>query len=250
MEPTIVLYDLEVSREVVEGYRQKFDFKVVKTLRYQELMCFAYKKLGERRTHYVSRNHFKQYKDFVQNLADVLSSADITVAHNGRQFDDKMANTFFIKEGISVPKPRLSIDTCQQARSIFRFPGNSLNQLAEFLGLGSKAKITYADIETEFMTHPTRKIEKLMEKYNKTDVELLEKVYLKLRPFMKTHPNLTVYNGAQRACPICKSSRVQKRGIKPKGQAFYQWYWCKDCTAWSRQRVKDKTYKLPEIVTP
>lgn len=44
----ILLYDLEVSRAIVEGYWNKYDFSVVKTVRQQILMCYAYKWLGNK----------------------------------------------------------------------------------------------------------------------------------------------------------------------------------------------------------
>lgn len=248
--PKICLYDLEVSREVVEGYRQKYDFKVVKTIRHQELMCYAWKDLGSKKIHYVSRHHFKKYKDFVQSLADMLNESDISIAHNARGFDDKMSNTFFIKEGVDVPSPRKSIDTLQVARSVFRFPGNSLNQLCEYLGIGSKEKITYADIETEFMSNPTRKIERQMAKYNKKDVELLEKVYERLRPYMKNHPLINTYSGNAFSCPKCGGSNLQKRGFAYTATAVYQQYACltENCGAWSRERTQDKSFTKPRIV--
>lgn len=148
-QPKILLYDLEVSRQVVEGYGNKWDFKVVKTLRHQQLMSYAYKWLGEKTIHFKHMHGFKEYKDFVQSLADIQNKADIVVAHNSK-FDNKMSNRFFIEQGIEPPKPYKTIDTLQVARSNFKFPGNSLNDLSEFLGIGEKEKITYADIETDF----------------------------------------------------------------------------------------------------
>jgi hypothetical protein len=49
-----------------------------------------------------------------------------------------------------------------------------------------------------------------MERYNKQDVRLTEKVYKKLRPFIKNHPHLGTGNSD--ACPACGSLNVQKRG--------------------------------------
>lgn len=39
-KPKTLLYDLEVSREVVEGYRNKYDFNVVKVIRHQFMMSY------------------------------------------------------------------------------------------------------------------------------------------------------------------------------------------------------------------
>ena len=68
-KPKILLYDTEVSREIVAGYGNKYEFRAVKTIRHQELMCFAYKWLGENKVHYLSRHDFKTHKELVQALA-------------------------------------------------------------------------------------------------------------------------------------------------------------------------------------
>ena len=136
----ILLYDLEVSRTIAEGYGSRWDFRVVKFIRPQVLMCYAYRWRGDKKIHFVSRHDFKTYKEFVQSLADILAEADITIAHNGISFDDKMANRFFVVNDISPPKPRKSIDTKREAKRYFRFESNSLDDLGDFRRGRSKRK--------------------------------------------------------------------------------------------------------------
>ena len=228
----ILLYDIEVSRDIVEGYGNKWEFKVVKTVRHQELMCFAYKWLGEKTVHYVSRNHFKTYKELVEALHAILDEADIAIAHNGVRFDNKMANRFFVKEDLPPTSPYKSIDTLQVARGAFKFQANGLNDLGEYLELGKKAKIGYADLEDDFMNHPTDKVERLMKQYNIQDVVLLEKIYLKLRPYIKNHPNLGDIAMIHGACPKCGSTHLQKRGFNTSAAGNKQRYQCMDCGGW------------------
>ena len=228
----IVLYDIEVSRDIVEGYGNRWEFKVVKTVRHQELMCFAYKWLGEKKVHYVSRHDFATYREFVQSLWDILDEADIAIAHNGARFDNKMANRFFVKEGMGPTSPYKTIDTLQVARGAFKFQSNGLNDLAEFLELGSKKKITYADIEDEFLNNPTPRVERLMKQYNVQDVVLLEKIYLKLRPYIKNHPNLCDLMRLHGACPKCGSTKLQKRGFNKAAAGDKQRYQCQNCSGW------------------
>ncbi len=228
----ILLYDIEVSRDIVEGYGNKWEFKVVKTVRHQELMCFAYKWLGEKKVHYVSRHDFATYNEFVQALWEILDEADIAIAHNGARFDNKMANRFFIKAELGPVSPYKTIDTLQVARGAFKFQSNSLNDLSEFLELGKKAKITYADLEEPFLNNPTPKIERLMKEYNIQDVVLLEKIYLKLRPYIKNHPNLGDILMIHGACPKCSSTNLQKRGFNVSAAGKKQRYQCMNCGGW------------------
>lgn len=232
----ILIYDLEVSRDIVEGYGNKWEFKVVKTIRHQELMCYAYKWLGDKKVHYVSKHDFDNTKDFVQSLADLQNEAHIVIAHNANKFDNKMANRFFLKYGINPPSPYKTIDTLRVARANFKFQSNSLNDLGEFMEVGSKSNITYADLETEFMSdNCSDKCERLMKKYNVQDVVLLEKIYLKLRPFIRNHPNvgdITMLNGV---CPKCGSSNIKKEGTHARRNGRVQSYSCNDCHGWCNE---------------
>lgn len=236
----ILLYDLEVSRQIVEGYGNKWEFKVVKTLRHQFMMSYAYKWLGEKHIHFRHMHGYDSMKDFVESLRDLEDKADITIAHNLRRFDDKMGNRFYIEHGIDPPSPYKMIDTLQVARSVAKFPGNSLNDLAEFLDVGKKEKITYADIETDFIENPTWGVIKKMEKYNKKDVELLEGIYLKLRPFMKNHPNVAIYGNSE-GCPKCGSTdRDYLHSPVRTNTMTYRSLRCRSCHTTYRERVADK----------
>ena len=238
--PKILLYDIEVSRAIVEGYGNKWEFKVIKVVRPQMLMSFSWKFLGEKKVHFHHMHGYKTYKDFVQSLADTLGQSQTRVAHNGINFDDKMANTFFITEGVELPPPHKSIDTCRVARQKLKFPSNSLNDLGEYLGVGSKEKITYADIEDDFMSDkPSWKSIKHMEKYNNQDVVLLEKIYLKLRPLMSNHPNVAV-QGDPDGCPKCGSHDRQYRGYRYTNAMVYRSIRCNNCGGWYRERLADK----------
>jgi len=225
----ILLYDLEVSRDIVEGYGNKWEFKVVKTIRHQELMCFAYKFLGDKTVKYVSRHDFAKYDDFVKALWDILNEADIAIAHNAARFDNKMANRFFIKAGLGPVSPYKTVDTLQVARGAFKFQSNGLNDLAEYLDLGSKVKMGYADLEEEFMNNPTPSVERLMKKYNVQDVVLLEKIYLKLRPFIKNHPNIGDILQEIGLCPKCGSPDLRTYGTAPRANGRVQTYICNTC---------------------
>lgn len=238
----IILYDLETSRTRVEGYGNRWDFKVVKFIKQSELMCYSWKELGDSKVKFVSRYDFKTYHDFVKSLRDLLHSADITIAHNGGSFDDKMANRFFVTENLLPPKPRKTVDTKREAKRWFRFESNKLDDLGDFLGLGRKQTIGYADLEDDFMSgNPSRKTVKLLKAYNDQDVRLLEAIYLRMLPFMASHPNLGDISGTDAICPKCGSDALHKRGFNRKRSGSSQRYQCQSCGGWcSEASIKKK----------
>lgn len=241
----ILLYDLEISRTRVEGYGSRWEFRVVKFLKQSELMCYSYKELGESKVHFVSRHDFKKYHDFVKSLRDLLDSATITIAHNGGSFDDKMANRFFVTEGLTPPRPRKTIDTRREAKRWFRFESNKLDDLGDFLGLGRKENVGYADLEDDFMSNnPSKKTIRLMKKYNDQDVRLLESIYLRLRPYMQSHPNLGDIHQADGICPKCGSDNLQRRGFNHRRTGKVQRYQCIDCGGWTNESSIKKVGRL------
>ena len=244
----ILLYDLEVSRSIVAGYGNKWDYKVVKMIRPQILMCYAWKWLGDKRINFRSMHDYPSEKEFVQSLRDLLDECDIAIAHNLKRFDDKMSNRFIVHQDIPPPSPYKQIDTLTVARSTFKFESNSLNDLGEYLGLGQKEKITYADLEDDFIENPTWSIINKMSKYNKQDIVLLEKIYLRLRPWIKNHPNLSVMGNAE-ACPKCQSTNRHYRGYQYTNTTVYRRIQCQDCRGWYRERTQDKDIQnRPEYV--
>ena len=77
----------------------------------------------------------------------------------------------------------------------------------------------------------------LMLAYNEEDVHLLEDVYLELRPWIKSHPNIALLmDGNGDACPTCNSSNLTEAGTYYTTQANqYLSLRCNDCGALSRE---------------
>lgn len=247
MEIKPLFWDTEFSRSVVEGYGTKWEYKVVKIVRQQRMMCYAYA-FGDDPVTFVGRHQFRTYKAFLQSLADILSKAYIDVAHNGVRFDNPMVNTQFTLHGIPIPSPHQSVDTLLIARRLWKFPSNSLKDLGQFLGLGDKEEITYADLEDEYMTaNPSKECIDAMERYTKKDVELVRKIYYVERPSIKTHPNMATLSGKGFACPRCAGTSLQARGKRYTNVNVYQQYRCNNCGHWSRERVAEPEHVKPEL---
>jgi hypothetical protein len=76
------------------------------------------------------------------------------------------------------------------------------------------------------------------------DVILLEKVYLKLRPWIKNHPNLGIISSSRGVCPNCHSSDLMLRGFGFNKATKYRRMQCQGCGAW----VKGDVIKLDKRV--
>lgn len=79
-----------------------------------------------------------------------------------------------------------------------------------------------------------------MSNYCNKDVLILEEVYLRLRPYIKGHPNIGNFiESTVPTCATCGSSTVEEiKGryyVTPAGK--YKLYRCKECGAISRGRI-------------
>lgn len=176
-------------------------------------------------------------KQILLSLRDLLDEADIVIAHNGKKFDIKKINARFLKYGILPPSPFRMIDTLRVAKAHFALTSNKLDYIARYLGLGRKIDTGGLDLWLRCMAGDL-KAWALMVEYNIQDVILLEKVYLKLLPWISNHPNLAVYrSSALASCPKCSSTNLQWRGYVFTAVGRYRRFQCNDCGGWGKERV-------------
>lgn len=235
----ILVFDIETSPNVAYVWA-KYQQDVIRYLSEWEILCFAYKWLGEDETIVAGRDHYSE-EVLVQRLHQLFDEADIVVAHNGNSFDIKKCNAKFIEFGLTPPSPFKSIDTKLVARRYFKFNSNKLDDLGDILGLGRKVQTGGFDLWVGCMNNDASAWRKMVE-YNKQDVDLLEQVYLKLRPWMDNHPAINVLDGKEQACPKCGKGPMHKRGRRKINKTtFNQRYQCQSCGGWSQSRKSKKT---------
>ena len=171
----------------------------------------------------------------VKKLWNLLNDADMVVAHNGDAFDLPKIRSRFAIHGLPPTTFYHQIDTKKIAAKEFGFASNKLDALAKSFGIGSKIHTEF-ELWSECMKGNDTALEE-MRVYNVYDVEILEKVYLKLRPYIKNHPNVTFYSTSNAMrCPSCGGKHLYKESFYHTHASVYQTYRCQDCGALSRDR--------------
>ena len=196
-----------------------------------EILCCAAKWLGEKEIMFDSVHNSKP-KKMLKGIYDLLNDADAVIHYNGTKFDIPTLNKEFLLHSFTPPSPYKQIDLLRVARSQFRFPSNKLDYVAQRLGLGKKTAHAGMELWTKCMEGDDESW-KIMEKYNKQDVTLLENVYHRILPWIKHHPNYNLYADGH-VCPTCASTKLHKRGTAVTTTSTYQRYQCKDCGTWSQ----------------
>lgn len=229
-KPKILLVDIETSPNL--GYTWGvYEQNVIHITKEWTILSFAAKWLDNQTVYVYGQNTLPEGV-MLQKLHALLEEADVVVAHNGDRFDVRKINARFIKLGFKPPKPYKTIDTLKAARRYFAFNTNRLDDLGKYLNVGEKIKHSGFELWLGCLNGNPQSWKEMLT-YNKQDVLLLEKVYLKLRPWITNHPNLNNYSdNPLAACPKCHSYKVQSRGTVKIGDLIRRRYQCQTCSGW------------------
>lgn len=238
-KPVVILIDIETSPNIsyLWGTYQQNSLKVLEN---SKIISVSWKELDSAKINVKALVDYKSYKkgiindeQLVKEIWKVLDKADVVVGHHSDAFDLKKLNARFVYYGLNAPSAYKTVDTKKVASKYFKFDGNSLNALSGYFGLGQKVNNGGFELWVRCMAGDM-KAWKLMKDYNKQDVLLLEKLYLKLRPFINNHPNLNlVTDTLGESCPSCQSRNMQKRGFSITKTGRKQRFQCGDCGSWS-----------------
>lgn len=230
----ILLFDVETAPNLSYVWG-RWEQNILSVSEHWYMICFAYKWLGEKKTYVYSLPDFKTYKKdpvndelLITKLWELFDQAEIIIGQNLDAFDIKKSNARFIKHGLEPPSFYKTIDTLKIARRNFKFDSNKLDDLGDYLSIGRKIQTGGFNLWLGCM-RGDKKAWKRMTDYNKMDVILLEKVYLKLRGWATTTPNMNLILGKYSVCPTCGSEHITKRGYRYTKVYTYQAYHCQNC---------------------
>lgn len=245
-EPRVLLWDIESAPSL--GYVWgKWEQNVLSFEHDWYLLSVAWRWLGEKKTHVRGLCDYERFETESENdyeltaLAHKLfTEADIVVAHNGIAFDTKKAQARMIFHGFEPPAPFKEVDTLKIARKHFAFTSNKLGDLCDILGIGRKLETGGFETWLGCMRGDPKAWAK-MKKYNRQDVVILEKLYLRLLPWTTTHPNMATIADSPDACPKCLTvGSMQLRGTMKTAVSIRQRYQCQSCGGWSSGRVIER----------
>lgn len=251
----ILVLDIETSPNIAYVWRfWKENVGAKQVLKNGQMLSFAAKWLDDDKIYYQDVQHGDE-KQMLTILFSMLDEADIVVCHNGDKFDLPHIQGRGLVLGLKPPAPYKTIDTVKVARYEFNFPSNSLEYLATVLELknrkdGHKKFPGFELWLGVLANNPEAWAE--MREYNIQDILVLEELYLKVRPYMKKHPNIGVFSDEEKVvCPRCGGEHLQRRGYSYTNVGKYQRLQCNDCGSWSRTRFTEHTKeKNKSLIVP
>ena len=206
------------------------------------IICCGWKELHSKQTHCINAWDFKStwkkdknddYK-ICKAIYEVLKDADAVITQNGKRFDWKFLQTRLMYHKLPPLPPIKHIDTKVLAKSNLYLVSNSLNTLGDFLVEDKKLENGGWELWVK-VSNDVASAKKLMERYCKQDVKLLEKVFLRLLPFVKNMPNMNLFRSDKQmredieVCPICGSEDFVYNGYRYTNMGAFQKGFCKSC---------------------
>lgn len=241
MEPKVLLFDIEIvatPSERLTEYLYTKQYKEINRImmgaEIATIICIGYKWLGEKKLHCIdvisSPAKKGQQPDYevLRKFSEIANEADVMVGHYSTGFDLKFVQSRLLINDLLILPPHRHFDTCMIAAKKLHLASNRLDDIAKTLNVkhrkvdkgGWKWWLALAKGDMSPM--------KPMIKYCMMDVQVLEDIFLKLRPLITNYPDLQ-----RGVCPQCKSTRLQKRGtiiLKSKTKERLQ---CQDCGSWT-----------------
>lgn len=250
----ILIWDCETSPLLVWTWGA-YQANAVDVIEQSQLLCYAYKWAHEKTIHVIGQDDDPNYipgknndEWLTKELHKLFDEADIIIAHNGDSFDQKVAQGRMMVHNLLPPSPYKQIDTKKVAKKYGRFATNKLDDLGEVFNLGRKTKHEGFDMWLKVMDGDASAWNK-MKKYCKQDVNLENKLYLKLRPWIQSHPSVSVINDMPDTCPACASTQLRQGGFFTTKTGKYKRYQCLGCGKWCHGRLRVNNDNPPVYVS-
>lgn len=177
-EPQRVLFlDIEITPALGWTW-QKYETDIIEFEKQWRVLCVGYKWQGGK-TEIVWGNERK----VIKKIRDLLDEADLAIGHNSDKFDLKKINTRIAYYNLKPPSKYKTLDTLKMAKKYWGMLSNKLNDIGIYMNLGKKIETGGFKLWKDCMAG-NKKSWKLMTDYCKQDVDLLEKLYLKLLPWL------------------------------------------------------------------
>lgn len=237
--PPVLLYDLETRpAEAVAFNVWQVNLSEQQLTSPVSVISASWKWLGDKRTH-VMDVKTEGAEAMLTGLELAMYDAAAVVTFNGIKFDRRHLNReLILADALSLPQIA-QIDLLKVVKDQFDFPFYRLDYVSERLLGERKLETGGIGLWRAYMAGDPKAI-KLMREYNKHDVGLTERLYLKLRPWIVNHPNVAPlpkgleFPEPTHACPTCGTDGLFDLGFPRRTRHFaIQRLWCPTCHAYS-----------------
>lgn len=187
----ILLLDCETSPNIatVWGIYEQ-NIAINQLLESSYLLCWAAKWLGTKEIMWersLGRRGERRLA-MLRKIHRLLDDADAVIHFNGKRFDMGVLQKEFLLHGFDQPSPYHQLDLYQVVKSKFRFTSSKLDYICQQLDLGQKTRHQGHELWLSCM-EDNKKAWQTMKRYNMNDVRIMERLFVRLKPWIQTYPN-------------------------------------------------------------
>lgn len=203
------------------------------------ILCVGAKWVGEKDTQTRLFSTWEHgHEGMLENIHEMMSYADAIVGFNQAKFDCPKLLGEFLLHGFNPPPPCTMVDCLKEVKK-FGFLMNKLAFVGPLLSVGGKLEHEGFNLWKKVMAGD-KDAQKRMAKYCIQDVNMTEKLYLRIRPYIRTHPHMG--RTGHEECPVCGGTHVQSRGTTRTRTYKVQRLQCQEpsCMTWfqgKRQKI-------------
>jgi len=231
--PRILFLDIETRPMVAEiwGMRDQ-NVSLNQVREWGGVLCFGAMWHGQKKVMFYS-DWQHGHEEMIEQAHRLLNEADAVCGYNSDRFDVRKLKAEFAPRGLVVKSALASIDVFKTVKKEFFWDSHKLDHVADRLGCGRKLQHEGHGLWMKVLEGDER-AQRMMERYCKQDVRLLEQVYRKLLPWMTNHPRVGNRHGA--VCAKCGSDHLTSQGWKPGVSFRTQQLKCQGCGGWQPGR--------------
>lgn len=239
-----LFWDIETSPNLVYSWRIGYNLSLQPhdIVKERAIISIAYKWEHEDEVKILTWDENQCDKKMLEEFVEVLHSADESVAHNGKRFDEKWLRTRCIYHRIPTFPRYKSLDTLLKAKQGFNFNSNKLDYIAKYLGVGAKLQHEGFEMWRKIIEDKDPEALEAMCQYNKIDVIVLQDVYHALKSYVNPETHEGVILGKEKhSCPYCggEESELLKNTVTTKG-TIQRVMECNNCS--STFTIANSTY--------
>lgn len=176
-----------------------------------------------------------------QSVWEMINEADAVIAHNGDRFDLRKIRARWIVRNQDLPSPWVSIDTLKITQREFGFSSHKQEYITKFLKLSEKLDTEY-QMWIDCEGGNQKALDKMF-KYCRGDVVGLEDMFLRIRKYAHSLPNMALFTDLSdgQACGNCTSTDLDWSGeydyTTPSNR--YSAFQCNSCGSWGKSRYSN-----------
>lgn len=199
------------------------------------LLCIGWKWAGQKKTNIITMrqspsNDILDDSYVVSAFQPIMEQAHAQITWFGSRYDMPFVRSRGLKHNMDYFADVPHIDLWKTCRYQMRLSRNGLANAGKFF-LGKDEKTAIDPEIWQYARIGNKKALKEVEHHCVKDVEQTEKMYYKFRPYIKSHPNLTVITREMDNCPVCHatSDKLRNKGYIAKGLSIYRRWHCGGC---------------------